>query len=103
MSLDRKQNPLVTPAEVRADMVAELRAAARMVESVAVFHPSMAATARGLASQHRRQADQIESSVEPRASNSLADESKAELMDFKLNSAASSSADNFKSEMERAA
>lgn len=49
--------------EIRADLVGELRAAARAVESVAVFHPSMAATARAIAAQHRRQADEIEANT----------------------------------------
>ncbi|NOS70081.1 MAG: hypothetical protein HOP33_09135 [Verrucomicrobia bacterium] len=100
---------LRTNSEIRADMVNELLAAARTVESVAVFHPSMAATARAIAAEHRRQADQIEAKAEMLKQNfaeshnstRLADESTAARVDFKLNGAASSSAPTFK--MERAA
>lgn len=86
----------MTPAEIRADMVAALRASARTIECAAVFQRDLAGTARVLAAQHRRQADQIESSLNTHIATGLADESTAEPVAFKLNGAASSSAPHFK-------
>lgn len=83
-------------SEIRADLVAALRASARTIECAAVFQRDLAGTARVLAAQHRHQADQIESSLKANLATGLADESKAALVDFKLNGVASSAAPNFK-------
>lgn len=92
-------------AEIRADLVNELRAAAEGYQSLGVRNMQIAGMCRDLAAQHRAQAEQIEANAEmlkaeklkldfaeTHNADGLADESTAEPAVFKLNAAASSSA-----------
>lgn len=82
----------MTPAEIRADMVSELRSAARCYRALGVSNPHLAGTCRDLSRQMNLHADHIESSGQSHISTRLADDSTAARVDFNINAAASSSA-----------
>lgn len=101
----------MTTDEIRADMVAELRSAASGCLNIGARQMQLAGSCRSLAGQLNREADRLEAKAEtlksetlkssifnrtPANVTGLADENNAEPVTFKLNSAASSSADNFK-------
>lgn len=98
----------MTTDEIRADMIAELRSAASGCLNIGARQMQLAGSCRSLAGQLNREADRIEGlgsgvsglgiknfNSAPSTVTGLADENNAEPATFKLNSAASSSADNF--------